>query len=489
MSRWILLVDNYEGISQKAVNMLSGVISGYLKYVLPVKYINNVTDKEIKDYNIITVGKKDTNRIIFECESRGLLNTPQSDESYSVFVGESVFNREMQMIAISGFDNNGVLYGCMQFCNKYCGEVICRGGDLWSESFYETLFDRKLPEWKTSDTPAVKHRALWTWGHVIYDYRKYFENMARLRLNEAVIWNDRVPFNAKEVVDYAHSLGIKVIWGFSWGWGVSCEKILESFDEQVKKELKSNVLNTYKTEYAKTGCDGIYFQSFTELQTDYVGGKCIAECVTELVNDISVELLSQYPDLHIQFGLHATSVRTHLEMLKNVDKRIHIVWEDCGAFPYSYWADDLGDFDNTIKLTNELLTLRGNEERFGAVFKGMLKLDWNTFEHFDSPYILGERTNGFIENRQIKKNRIWKTLQASWLKNAEYVRKTIKLISDRETEPIIEALVEDGMLENKIMLPVALYAELLWTPESDVLSVTEQVAQYPCVEFSNINPM
>jgi hypothetical protein len=39
------------------------------------------------------------------------------------------------------------------------------------------------------------------------------------------------------------------------------------------------------------------------------------------------------------------------------------------------------------------------------------------------------------------------------------------------------------------MLPVALYAELLWTPESDVLSVTEQVAQYPCVEFSNINPM
>ena len=42
MSRWILLVDNYEGISQKAVNMLSGVISGYLKYVLPVKYINNV---------------------------------------------------------------------------------------------------------------------------------------------------------------------------------------------------------------------------------------------------------------------------------------------------------------------------------------------------------------------------------------------------------------------------------------------------------------
>ena len=114
MSRWILLVDNYEGISQKAVNMLSGVISGYLKYVLPVKYINNVTDEEIKDYNIITVGKKDTNRIIFECESRGLLNTPQSDESYSVFV---VCNSAINTAARSSVE--AAIYGPKAFMKLY----------------------------------------------------------------------------------------------------------------------------------------------------------------------------------------------------------------------------------------------------------------------------------------------------------------------------------------------------------------------------------
>ena len=51
----------------------------------------------------------------------------------------------------------------------------------------------------------------------------------------------------------------------------------------------------------------------------------------------------------------------------------------------------------------------------------------------------------------------------------------------------IDAGVFAYMFENKIMLPVALYAEMLWSPETNSEELIEQVAQYPCVEFSNIN--
>ena len=484
-NRWILVIDRYDGIVKKAVNMLAGAVSGYIKYVLPVKLIEEVTDDEIKNNKIITVGCVDTNRLLKLCSDKGNLTAPEAKESYSIFVGENLLNPDLQMIAIAGADDQGVLYGCMQFLNKYMGEVICRNGDMWSETFYQTLLDRPLPEFKTYDCPAIAHRALWTWGHVIYDYRKYFENMAKLRLNEVVIWNDIIPLNAKDVVDYAHSLGINVIWGFAWGWGVKCDKILETFDDAGRAALKESVLNTFKKDYMNSGCDGIYFQSFTELAVDNIGGVLIADLVTDLVNEISGELLALCPDLHIQFGLHASSVKTHLDIIAKVDKRVHIVWEDCGSFPYNYWVDKVSDFNETLDLTETLVKLRGNEEKFGAVFKGMAKLDWNIFEHFESSYILGEKTSQYISARRREKAPLWKSLQGSWLKYADLARRTVLTIS-KGNDPIVEALVEDGAFEEKIFLPVALYAEMLWNPETDTDTLLEQVAQYPITEFANI---
>ena len=235
----------------------------------------------------------------------------------------------------------------------------------------------------------------------------------------------------------------------------------------------------------KTDCDGIYFQSFTELHSDSVSGKCVAETVVNLVNETASELFRLSPDLHIQFGLHATSVKNNLDYISKVDKRIHIVWEDCGAFPYNYNADEVSDFDSTFALTKKLVTLRGKNERFGAVFKGMPKLDWTRFEHFSSSYILGEHSESFIQNRLPDKKKIWKKLQADWLRNAEYIRKTVELIANSGKDVILEALVEDSIFERKIMFPAALYAELLWTPDKPVHEILSDVAGYPCVEFAN----
>lgn len=493
MNHWIMVINKYDGIYRKAINMFSGFFSSHIDYVLPVKFIDDIKEDELKENDIIVIGEAAFNRVLQQCEKAGLINTPVAREGYSIYVGENLFNPTNQMIAISGGDQYGVLYGCADFCNKCYRNVLYKpstqvGPDyMWGEHYFENPFNRKLKNWKHSSVPAIKERALWTWGHVIYDYRKYLDNMAKIKLNEIVIWNDRVPLNADEVVEYAHSLGIKVIWGFAWGWEPSdiSERFLQTLDEETLQKLKASILETYANEYSNAKGDGIYFQSFTELTTDRIGGKCIAELVTDLVNEVSGILLEHNPELHIQFGLHATSVSTHLDIISRVDNRVHIVWEDCGAFPYSYLTSRIEDFSETVELTKKLLNLRGDKEKFGAVLKGMINLDWSNFNHFSDNYILGEKTADYIESRSKEKDRIWKIVQAGWIKNADYARRMIEIIAQKD-DAIVQALVEDAAFENRISLPVALYSEMLWNTSVDTNELIEEVSNYPFVEFSNI---
>jgi len=485
---WLLVSDSYMGLEKYGVDMLAKAVAGYIPYVLPVKTYKDVSEKELQENNIIFVGKKGANATLCTYEEKGLVNVPDKAEGYSVYVGESVYNPEAQGIAIVGNDEHGVLYGCVDFCNKYFGYHLHLNGGLCEETYFESVFGNKLAKWQTSVAPAVKTRAIWTWGHVIYDYRQFFQNMVKLRLNEVVIWNDKAPLNGKEVVDYAHSLGIKLIWGFAWGWTTKCEEALEQFDDKTCEDIKRSVLLTYANEYAELGGDGIYFQSFTELSKESVGGRCIAEIVTGLVNDVSCALLEKYPNLHIQFGLHATSVKTKLDIIQRTDKRVTIVWEDCGAFPYAYSVlkPCVEEFDETLAFTEKLLSLRGKDEKFGTVLKGMLNLDWASFEHFTNSYILGERSEESIQKRQLKTRRMWKVVQAGWLKYADYARRLILHFAQKGNEPIVQALVEDALFERELPFPAALYAEMLWTPEADTQDMIEYVASYPCVRFANI---
>lgn len=483
--RWIILTDNYSYTEKNAVNLLCSAISEQLSHPVYIKSSEDMTDEELKNSKVILIGTIE-NKYIKECAAQKLFELPTENEGYSVFVGQSIFEKESQMVVIAGKDSAGVLYGCIDFCNKYLGYIIYNGKNLWSDKTYTNTFEQPLPNWHLSSAPQIKRRALWTWGHVIYDYKKFFQNMAKLRLNEIVIWNDIAPINAKDVVEYAHQYNIRVIWGFAWGWDTKNRNILESYDQNTLKNLKAKVLDTYKTQYLNTGGDGIYFQSFTELNEEIIDGKCVAELVTELVNDIAGTLLSLYPDLHIQFGLHATSVKNKLDYIKNVDKRIYIVWEDCGSFPYSYVASDIRDFENTLNFTQNTLTLRGENDKWGAVFKGMLNLDWLTFEHISAPFILGEASENFIKERSIIKNKIWKLQQAGWIKNADYLRKTVEKIRALSNDTVVEALVEDALFENEIAFPVALYADMLWDSDRSTAAIIESVSKYPCVHFSNI---
>lgn len=482
-SCWKLFAEKYDGILKTAVNILSGALSEFQKNVLPIKLISQSNYSDFESNNVIILAT-DNVEAIKKIKALGLINIPNNEEGFSIYVGKSVYNPDKQMIVISGGGESALLYGVIDFLNKYLGDIIHKNADIWDNEHFDSCFLKQLPEWKYSLYPKIKNRAIWSWGHVIYDYRAFFDAMVTLKLNQIVIWNDVVPLNAKDIIEYAHSRGIKVIWGFAWGWGTSCEKILNKYDTSALSVLKSQVIEKYLAEYSDLDSDGIYFQSFTELNTDSVNGKCVADLVVELVNDIASDIFKIDPNIELQFGLHATSVKKHLDTIAGVDERIRIVWEDCGAFPFNYYPDRVDDFECTLDFTKRIRTLRGEAERFGAVIKGMTKLDWGKFEHFDSEYILGERTNGYLHARLQHKNKLWKILQGDWLQNAEYYKRVVKIIAEQGNDVVIEGLVEDGILERQISMPVALYAEILWDLESNINELIGRVAKYPCVNFT-----
>ena len=164
-------------------------------------------------------------------------------------------------------------------------------------------------------------------------------NMARLKLNEIVIWNDYAPLNAAEVVACAHDLGIRVIWGYAWGWDTKIDVHLS--DETLLARLADEAVERFEREYAALPGDGIYFQSFTETTEQELDGRSIADVVVPWVNGICARILEKRPNLELQFGLHATSVAQKLDRIAQIDPRVRIVWEDCGAFPYAYLAENV----------------------------------------------------------------------------------------------------------------------------------------------------
>lgn len=318
----------------------------------------------------------------------------------------------------------------------------------------------------TEPKKGITSRGVWTWGHVIYDYRGFLRNMARMGLDKIVIWNDFAPLNAREIMDFAHSLGIKVVWGFAWGWIDGCDKI-KSIDDDVLERMRGEIIAKFDSEYREICGDGIYFQSFTELGSDTIGGRCVAETVTSFVNSTAEYLFAECPELEIEFGLHATSVRNHLDKIAMTDPRIRIVWEDCGSFPYAYNPTASDGFDETLEFTKKLLSLRGRDEKCGIVVKSMTNLDWSHFEHQKAPFILGEYTADFIKERAAVKAQLWENRTEGWLKNLGLLTETLRLIDSSSADAAVEGLIEDGMLEYSIPLPAALYASAVSNPYAD----------------------
>jgi len=380
-------------------------------------------------------------------------------------------------VHICGHDENGVLYGCIDFEKDYLLKARLTHSHM---PYFKDLFADKLPDAQFSSAPAICDRGLWTWGHVITDYRGYMDNMVRAKLNTLIVWNDFIPVNAREVVAYAHDCGIKFYWGFSWCWDTNCA----AFDLSRIDDYVNDIVRNYESNYAHLGGDGIYFQSFTELHTETIGGLLIADAVTRLVNAAAGRILDKYPGLDIQFGLHATSVRERLDYIARTDPRVRITWEDCGAFPYAYLPEHIDGFEETCAFTRRLLSLRGENEKFGSVLKGFTCLDWTTFEHLRGPSLLGVSPECITQQRVQRKKDIWRVVQAYWLRNAAYAHEMIRLLAaEGNQDKCITALVEDGAFEAQLPYPVALWAQMLWNPAQNLQDILCDTALRPDVSM------
>ena len=422
---------------------------------------------DVEKFTCIYVGTKENNRYIKEHSTADL----STAESYCISVRDGA-------VMIEGADDNGVLYGCVDFYNKY----------LVKKEFNQSLwyavnnpFADTLPDFELISAPAVSDRGLWTWGHVIYDFKRYIDNMVKLKMNTLIMWNDFVPLGAKEIVEYAHSCGIRVFFGFAWCWDTDCSR----FSMDTILDNAEDVVRVYDTQYADVGADGIYFQSFTELNQDAIDGVLIAEAVTRFVNYTSSKLFEKYPCLELQFGLHANSVKDKIEYIAATDPRIRIVWENCGTFPFTDYEYTPKAYEETQDFVRKISVLRGENDKFGVVTKGFTGLDWSAFVHADSSVIIGRGSKSFISNRVTRKSKIWRMVQAYWLSHAAEAQGMVQTLAEaNHGDLVLCTLVEDGVFEENVMYPVALYAEMMWNPDEDISRMINDVALRSYVDFA-----
>lgn len=454
------------GVYKKAVEMLSQFLLDYT-YEYPVCLAYD-PEADYSMYRCIYIGTREDNAYIAKvAESQEQLQ-PQG---YRIKVASGT-------VTIEGADDAGLLYGCIDFYNKY----IMKFEFPHDDAYYRiNFFEKDLPDFEYSSAPAVKNRGIWTWGHVIYDYRGFIDNMVKLKMNTVIVWNDFAPVNAEDFITYAHDRNVKVIWGFAWLWDTDCNK----FNIAALGDAGDEIAEKYKREYAPLHADGIYFQSFTELDKEEIGGVLIAEAVTNFVNETAQKLFEITPGLELQFGLHATSVKEKLQYLRHVDPRIRIVWENCGSFPFSYIPQDVGKFDETCDFVRTIAQLRGENENFGVVTKGLVKLNWNTFTHPRGPAFFGVSSREMQQNRVERKHKYWKYIQAYWMTYADKAHDMIRLMQqERKGNLVMTALVEDGMFEKHIYFPVALYSEMLWDCQSKTNDLINRVALREYVDFA-----
>jgi hypothetical protein len=305
-------------------------------------------------------------------------------------------------------------------------------------------------------------------------------------MNRLTVWNDVPPVNCRQFIDYAHSRGITVILGFSWGYALSK---LDPANPEHLKLVKDDVLKNYEAHYRGLGLDGIYFQTFTEQSNTMIGGRSIASLACDWVNDIARALLEKYPGLRIEWGLHASSIREHYTDLKHLDPRLTIVWEDAGGMPYSYdpeapaspspTAGGAPPPDPTIEYSKKLATFRPGSE-FAMCAKGWIQMRWQTESEPHRVFIIGERAHEFIRNRlKERQAERWNYVNSKWLANCPIALRFYREIRNTTAAPMtVVGLIEDGLFEEHIQTSAAMLGEMLWNPKREAKAVLE-AAQNP----------
>jgi hypothetical protein len=459
--RWSIAYGSQEDETNFALEELYRAVQSFLPYVLEVQPAWQVDPLTFSGH-LILLGTPQDNLHVQKLEETGRLQLPPHLQGISLQCSTSTTNASLRRVTVAGRSPAGVLHAVETFITHVLS-------DLWPEEADQDILRASLdtlPTFSLNESPAIPERGLWTWGYVIYDYRRFLDHMARLRFNCLTIWNDIPPLNTRQLIDYAHERGIKIILGFPWGWGMDYDLA----DPEARQQIQALAIKHYQKHIQTLKPDGIYFQSLTEHNHLELAGRSVASLTCDLVNQVAARLYTLEPALDIRFGLHATSIRQRFNDLAELDPRITIVWEDAGALPYTYTPSLEGNglsFEQTLDYSRRLAAFRPGST-FAMVAKGWTCLDWeHEFEHH-GPYLIGVRNPAYTQRRLESKAARWQEVNTLWeryLPQALQFYRSILEVSQGRTSVI--ALLEDGLFEETIQPSVAAFAEALWNPAAD----------------------
>jgi len=368
-------------------------------------------------------------------------------------------------ILLAGDTPEAVLWATFDFLDVTCHDIEwqpvgeephCVGQ---SQRYAMAIFRaEKLPDYTFRTAPETPVRSVFSWGQVVDDCRNTFREMARARFNRVILWNDQYVANHADVVREAHSWGVKVYWGFSWGWTLS-----GTDKEQVDFEkLADEIVAEWRTKWKPMGGDGIYFQSFTETENKTIGGRAIPEAVVTLVNGVAARIRREAPGTDIVFGLHANSMRREgaAEALAKTDPSLEILWENCGGFPY--WESDGKVSEPDVAFTDRILALT---PRVGLVWKAQPRMDWKNYVAPAGPFMLGCAGAAVLVRDQAVARAKTVSFDEDWLLNGRHAYDLVRHVRAGAHPPVeFNAVAE---YNPPYAYSTLIQAELFWNSSDD----------------------
>ena len=279
-------------------------------------------------------------------------------------------------VEITGYDAEGALWGVRDFVHYYAKE--------WIEGLKAGAANRE--EFNFVSSPTIPTRGLWSWWYGCNDPYAYIERVSEWKHNTIIFWNRGVPLDAEHLNAHAHERGVKLWWGFSWGWTANdftdaspklARRLMSLYEEQKKRigaelgvlcpnadetpqSLMDYVLDVFENQYAWIpDIDGIYFQTATEIVCPCEKCKTTArgEGFVRTIVPIIKEMHRRYPKLKISCGVHNTGDKETFKALQAVPDYCNICWEEGVK-----WAPDLDVF-------RDQMTYRGAAEDIAGIYR------------------------------------------------------------------------------------------------------------------------
>ena len=461
---WEFLYSSDNKIELNALELLHAEIGDRVlrdqnRYVFHTLACRKATGS-LPEKNAVVIGTADENPLL----PRFIRKDEIPAHGFRVRTVDNPEHPGKQLILIAGSGAREVLYGVITFLDDLIPSSLHEGGDGILDA--ADLFQQPFPPIDFADAPQTLVRSVFSWGHTVGHYRDHFRNFARMKINRVYLWNEYPPVNAAEVVEEAHRWGIEVVWGFAWGWSTTCYRS----DLSDLEKLSDNIVKEWREVWSNLPGDGIYFQSFTEVWKDRIEGKSLADSVTELVNRTADRILTEWPELKIVYGLHATSVRNRLDAIAGTDPRLEILWEDCGGFPYKYNIPEDAEKDDAF--TRAMFALKHD---MGLVFKCQLMQKWSEFVHQAGPYVEGLNGPETVRHDLAVTTPMWRAYDALWLRKGRRAYELAQLIHS-EGGAQIEMNIA-AQLNGPVRLPSALTAELFWSTAASYEDILGKVVR------------